>query len=118
MTQKRSRLSLDEYERGVRDRDRAILAQAITLIESRDEADGHLAQHLLTRLLPSTGNARRVGITGVPGVGKSTFVDELGMRLLASGKTVAVLAIDPSSSVTGGSILGDKTRMARLSLEK
>jgi LAO/AO transport system kinase len=117
MTEKRSRLSLENYERGVTGRDRAVLAQAITLIESRDEEDGHLAQELLARLLPKTGAARRVGITGVPGVGKSTFVDELGMRLLAQGKTVAVLAIDPSSSISGGSILGDKTRMARLSLE-
>ena len=117
MTEKRSRLSLENYERGVLGRDRAVLAQAITLIESRDETDNHLAQELLTRLLPKTGAARRVGITGVPGVGKSTFVDELGMRLIAKGKTVAVLAIDPSSSISGGSILGDKTRMARLSLE-
>ena len=117
MTPRRPRLSLDAYEKGVRDCDRAVLAQAITLIESRDAEDGALAQALLTRLLPRTGSARRVGVTGVPGVGKSTFVDELGMRLLASGKTVAVLAIDPSSTVSGGSILGDKTRMARLSLE-
>lgn len=117
MTRRRPRLSLDAYEKGVRDCDRAVLAQAITLIESRDAEDGALAQALLTRLLPSTGSARRVGVTGVPGVGKSTFVDELGMRLLARGKTVAVLAIDPSSTVSGGSILGDKTRMARLSLE-
>jgi LAO/AO transport system kinase len=117
MTEKRSRLSVDNYERGVLGRDRAVLAQAITLIESRDEQDGQLAQELLTRLLPKTGAARRVGITGVPGVGKSTFVDELGMRLIKQGKTVAVLAIDPSSSISGGSILGDKTRMARLSLE-
>ena len=117
MSQRRPRLSADAYERGVRACDRAVLAQAITLIESRDESDTALAQELLTRLLPSTGAARRVGVTGVPGVGKSTFVDELGMRLLAKGKKVAVLAIDPSSTVSGGSILGDKTRMARLSLE-
>jgi len=117
MTQKRPRLSLDEYERGVRARDRAVLAQAITLVESRNDGDAKLAQALLVRLLPATGGARRVGITGVPGVGKSTFVDEFGMRLLARGKKVAVLAIDPSSTISGGSILGDKTRMARLSLE-
>ena len=117
MTRKRPRLSLDEYERGVRVRDRSVLAQAITLVESREAEDGALAQQLLQRLLPSTGGARRVGVTGVPGAGKSTFVDELGMRLLARNKSVAVLAIDPSSSVSGGSILGDKTRMARLSLE-
>ena len=117
MSARRPRLSLDAYEKGVRDCDRSVLAQAITLIESRDAEDGALAQALLTRLLPHTGAARRVGVTGVPGVGKSTFVDELGMRLLAAGKKVAVLAIDPSSTVSGGSILGDKTRMARLSLE-
>ncbi len=113
----RPRLSLTEYERGVRDRDRAVLARAITLIESRNATDATLAQALLTRLLPATGAARRVGVTGVPGVGKSTFVDELGMRLIARGKKVAVLAVDPSSSISGGSILGDKTRMARLALE-
>jgi LAO/AO transport system kinase len=117
MSGKRPRLSLDAYARGVRDGDRAVLAQAITLVESREEQDSALAQTLLTRLLPSTGNARRVGVTGVPGVGKSTFVDAMGMRLLARGLRVAVLAIDPSSTLTGGSILGDKTRMARLSLE-
>ncbi len=113
----RRRLSLDDYESGVRSRNRSSLAQAITLIESRDSSDGVLAQELLTRLMPLTGKARRVGITGVPGAGKSTFIDELGMRLLKRGSRVAVLAIDPSSSVSGGSILGDKTRMARLSLE-
>jgi LAO/AO transport system kinase len=113
----RRRLTLDAYERGVLARDRAILAQAITLIESRHEEDASLAQELLTRLLPATGAARRVGITGVPGVGKSTFVDAMGMFLLGRGHQVAVLAIDPSSTLSGGSILGDKTRMARLSLE-
>jgi LAO/AO transport system kinase len=114
---KRPRLSLEAYEQGVRSGDRAVLAQAITLIESRNADDGKLAQELLTRLLPATGQAKRVGITGVPGVGKSTFVDSLGMKLTGEGKKVAVLAIDPSSSLSGGSILGDKTRMARLSVE-
>ena len=117
MSMKRPRLSIDEYERGVRARDRAVFAQAITLIESRDAADASLAQTLLTRLMPSTGGGRRIGITGVPGVGKSTFIDEMGMRLIAQGKRVAVLAVDPTSSVSGGSILGDKTRMARLAFE-
>jgi LAO/AO transport system kinase len=116
-SKRRPRLSLDAYERGVRARDRAVLAQAITLIESRSEADAALAQELLTHLLPEVGKARRVGITGVPGVGKSTFVDALGMLLVARGHRVAVLAIDPSSSLSGGSILGDKTRMARLSVD-
>ena len=102
----------------MRAHDRAILAQAITLVESRSESDAGLAEDLLGRLLPLTGRARRVGVTGVPGVGKSTFVDALGMFLLGrQGHRVAVLAIDPSSTLSGGSILGDKTRMARLSLE-
>ena len=117
MSARWQRRSLEEYERGVRACDRGVLAQAVTLIESRDAEDSILAQELLARLLPSTGNAHRVGITGVPGVGKSTFIDELGTRLLARGRRVAVLAVDPSSQVSGGSILGDKTRMARLSLE-
>ena len=110
------RLSLDAYEAGVRACDRGVLAQAVTLIESRHPDDAALAQALLARLLPATGHAHRVGITGVPGVGKSTFIDELGMRLIAQGKRVAVLAIDPTSQVSGGSILGDKTRMQRLAL--
>ena len=113
---KRPRLTLEAYQHGVLAADRGVLAQAITLIESRDDEDGVLAQSLLTRLLPLTGKARRVGITGVPGVGKSTFVDTLGMRLLEQGSKVAVLAIDPTSSISGGSILGDKTCMARLSV--
>jgi LAO/AO transport system kinase len=117
MTSLRPRLTLEGYERGVRERDRAVLAQAITLIESRSESDAALAQALLGRLLPATGKARRVGVTGVPGVGKSTLVDALGMFLLGRGHDVAVLAVDPSSTLSGGSILGDKTRMARLSLE-
>jgi LAO/AO transport system kinase len=117
MTTRRPRLPLDAYETGVRACDRAVLAQAITLVESREDSDAALAQTLLTRLLPATGKARRVGVTGVPGVGKSTFVDAMGMQLVARGHKVAVLAIDPSSTLTGGSILGDKTRMARLSVE-
>lgn len=118
MSLRRPRLTLEEYERGIHEQNRAILARAITLIESRDETDAAMAQVLLTRLLPKTGAARRVGITGVPGVGKSTFIDEFGMRLVAQGKRVAVLAIDPTSSISGGSILGDKTRMARLSFAR
>ncbi len=94
-----------------------MLARAITLIESEHPKHEPLAQEVLTRLLPHTGTARRVGISGVPGVGKSTFIDALGMHLVGLGKRVAVLAIDPSSTVSGGSILGDKTRMARLSRE-
>ena len=116
MTARAPRLSLDEYETGVRACDRGVLARAVTLVESRESSDGALAQELLQRLLPATGGARRVGITGVPGVGKSTFIDELGVRLIAAGKKVAVLAIDPTSQLSGGSILGDKTRMQRLAV--
>ncbi|HEY0191610.1 MAG TPA: hypothetical protein VGC42_10860, partial [Kofleriaceae bacterium] len=117
MTRRRPRLALDAYEAGVRACDRGVLAQAVTLIESRNGEDARLAQALLHRLLPATGQARRVGITGTPGVGKSTFIDELGTRLTERGKRVAVLAIDPTSQVSGGSILGDKTRMQRLALD-
>ncbi|MFT3708425.1 MAG: methylmalonyl Co-A mutase-associated GTPase MeaB [Archangium sp.] len=111
------RLTLEAFEAGIRSKDRIVLAQAITLIESVEPHDSALAQELLTRVAPLTGHARRVGITGVPGVGKSTFIDELGTRLTSAGKSVAVLAVDPTSSVSGGSILGDKTRMARLSVD-
>jgi LAO/AO transport system kinase len=117
MSTRAPRLSVDAYERGVLDGDRGVLARAVTLVESRDPSDGALAQQLLHRLLPRTGGAHRIGITGVPGVGKSTFIDELGMRLLGEGKRVAVLAIDPTSQLSGGSILGDKTRMQRLALD-
>jgi LAO/AO transport system kinase len=113
---RRPRPSLDELVRGVRGADRALLAQAITLAESQHADDAALAQSLLATLLPTPASARRVGITGVPGVGKSTFVDELGTQLTTAGHRVAVLAIDPSSALSGGSILGDKTRMSRLSL--
>ena len=94
---------------------RAALARAITLVESRRADHQGQARDLLQALLPDTGNAYRVGITGAPGVGKSTTIDALGMSLIAQGHRVAVLAVDPSSARTGGSILGDKTRMAELS---
>jgi LAO/AO transport system kinase len=96
-----------------------VLARAITLIESRLPADSELAARLLNAILPHTGRSRRVGITGVPGVGKSTFIDVLGMHVTGElGERVAVLSVDPSSPVSGGSILGDKTRMERLSMEE
>lgn len=97
--------------------DRAALARAITLVESRRADHQAAARDLVQRLLPRTGGAVRVGITGVPGVGKSTTIDTLGANLTAAGHRVAVLAVDPSSTRTGGSILGDKTRMARLSAD-
>jgi len=96
---------------------RGVLARAITLVESQRIDDQALAQEVLNRLLPNTGRAVRVGITGVPGVGKSTFIEAFGMYLLELGHRVAVLAIDPSSALSGGSIMGDKTRMTRLSMD-
>jgi LAO/AO transport system kinase len=98
--------------------DRAALARAITLVESKKPEHRARAQELLRKLLPATGKAVRVGISGVPGVGKSTAIDALGSLLTADGHRVAVLAVDPSSKRTGGSILGDKTRMARLAMDE
>jgi len=99
----------------VRDGNRRAVAKAITLVESTRADHQRRAQGLLEHLLPHTGRAARVGITGVPGVGKSTFIEAFGLYLIEQGKRVAVLAVDPSSARSGGSILGDKTRMARLS---
>jgi len=115
---RRRELTLDEYERGVAAGDRTVLARAITLVESVRPDHQETAQELLVRLLPRTGGARRVGITGVPGAGKSTFIESLGLRLAGAGHRVAVLAVDPSSAVSGGSILGDKTRMAGLAVHE
>jgi LAO/AO transport system kinase len=109
--------AIDTLATRLRSGERAALARAITLIESRRADHQVAAQTLLQQLLPHTGQAYRVGITGSPGVGKSTSIDTLGMYLIGQGHKVAVLAVDPSSARTGGSILGDKTRMARLSAE-
>ncbi len=106
---------LDELERGVLAGNRTRLAQAITLAESRREEDARAAAELLHRLAPHTGRSLRLGISGPPGAGKSTFIDQLGQRLVRAGHRLAVLAVDPSSRVSGGSILGDKTRMGGLS---
>ncbi len=95
-----------------------ILSQAITLVESRLDSDQELAEQVLAGCMARTGNSYRLGITGVPGVGKSTFINAFGMHLLEQGAKLAVLAVDPSSQRTHGSILGDKTRMADLSLDK
>jgi LAO/AO transport system kinase len=104
---------------GILSGDAVVLARAITVIESDLAADSDLAAHLLDAILPHTGKAKRIGITGVPGVGKSTFIDTLGMYLVHDrGESVAVLSVDPSSPISGGSILGDKTRMERLAVEK
>jgi LAO/AO transport system kinase len=113
------RLPFQNYVDGVLNADRMVLARAITLVESSLPADSDLAAQLLDTLLPNTGRALRVGITGVPGVGKSTFIDTLGMHLIRErGESVAVLSVDPSSPISGGSILGDKTRMERLAVEE
>ena len=101
---------------GVLQRERRALAKAITLLESTRDDHRARADALLNALLPHTGKAMRLGISGVPGVGKSTFIETLGLALIARGHRVAVLTIDPSSSISGGSILGDKTRMERLSV--
>ena len=113
----RKRLSAEELVQGVSAGDRKILSQAITLIESNAPKDFDKAQRVLQALLPHTGKALRIGISGVPGAGKSTFIEAFGQMLCRQGYKVAVLAVDPTSSITGGSILGDKTRMQMLSRE-
>lgn len=114
----RGRLSVEAYAEGVLAGERAVLARAITLVESQRADDQALAQALIARLLPRTGGAHRVGITGSPGVGKSTLIEALGLHLTRGlGRRVAVLAVDPSSVRSGGSILGDKTRMQELARE-
>lgn len=116
MAQKRPSIDVAGLAAAVREDDRSQVARAITLVESSARRHRASAQALLMELLPDSGNALRVGITGVPGVGKSTFIESLGMKLIEEGHKVAVLAVDPSSTRTRGSILGDKTRMANLSV--
>ena len=115
---KRPKLTADDYVQGVLAGDRMLLSRAITLVESNAPKHMELAQEVLQKLLPYTGNSIRVGITGVPGAGKSTLIEALGSNLCQAGHKVAVLAVDPSSSITKGSILGDKTRMENLAKEK
>ncbi len=111
----RKRLSVVEYTKGILSGDRVVLSRAITVIESKLDSDKVLARQILREILPFSGNSIRIGITGVPGVGKSTFIETFGKHLTSLGKRVAVLTIDPSSKRSGGSILGDKTRMETLS---
>ncbi len=110
-------MTVDELAAGVVANSRPVVAKAITLVESSRPTDRERAKRLLTALAPHTGRSVRVGISGVPGAGKSTFIDAMGRRLVAAGHKVAVLAVDPSSSRTGGSILGDRTRMGELAAE-
>ena len=110
-----SPLSAEEYARGVRAGDATVLARAITLVESTALQHAAVAAELMKTLLPHRDHSVRIGITGVPGVGKSTFIEAFGLYLCETGHRVAVLAVDPTSAISGGSILGDKTRMEKLS---
>ncbi len=110
----KKRLSLDQYLNGIKNGDKIILSQAITLAESALASDRKMADELIVHLLSGTGNSIRIGITGIPGVGKSTFIETLGKHITSEGFKLAVLAVDPTSTKTKGSILGDKTRMESL----
>ena len=111
-------LNIKEFTEGILAKDISVLSRAITLAESSKEEHQQMASQIIESILPHTGNSVRVGITGVPGVGKSTFIEAFGQLLAEKGHTVAVLAVDPSSTVSKGSILGDKTRMEKLSARK
>lgn len=113
-----SKFTVHDYREGLLQGNVAMLSRAITLTESTRQEDKEMAAELVDSILPYSGKSVRIGITGVPGVGKSTFIEAFGMHLLQEGKKLAVLAIDPSSSISKGSILGDKTRMEQLSVQK
>lgn len=115
---KRRNLELNDYIEGIRSGDRLVLSKAITLVESNKEEHHELAQQIIESILPFTGDSIRIGITGVPGVGKSTFIECFGEHIITQGNKLAVLAIDPTSQRTHGSILGDKTRMENLSKDQ
>ena len=115
---KRSLYSVEEYTKGILEGNITMLSQAVTLVESSNPAHQEIAQAIIEKCLPYSGKSIRVGITGVPGAGKSTSIDSFGMHLVEKGHKLAVLAIDPSSELSKGSILGDKTRMEKLSVEK
>ncbi|QGY45170.1 methylmalonyl Co-A mutase-associated GTPase MeaB [Maribellus comscasis] len=118
LTKKRKLLSVDEYVNGILKGDITLLSRAVTLVESSKPEHQKIAQQIIEKCLPHSGNSLRIGITGVPGVGKSTFIEALGKYLTGQGNKLAVLAIDPSSERSKGSILGDKTRMEDLSGDK
>ncbi|MGD1891226.1 MAG: nucleoside-triphosphatase, partial [Cyclobacteriaceae bacterium] len=113
---RRRKLTIEQYINEIKSGNRFALSQAITLAESRLFEDQSIAKEIIGKLLATTGNSIRIGITGVPGVGKSTFIDQFGILLIKSGFKVAGLSVDPSSQQSKGSILGDKTRMNQLSL--
>ena len=112
-----SRLQVEQYKKGILAGDRIVLAKAITLMESTLPSDQRLAGEVLDAIVTHAGNSLRIGITGAPGVGKSTFIESFGKTLIETGNKVAVLTIDPTSQITRGSILGDKTRMQGLAME-
>lgn len=114
----RTSLTLDDYVNGITQGDLAVLSRAITLVESKREDHQKLAKDLIHKIIDKTGKAKRIGISGTPGVGKSTFIESFGKYLTSQGLKIAVLAIDPTSQITGGSILGDKTRMSKLASDK
>jgi LAO/AO transport system kinase len=116
-SKRKKNLSVDEYVRGILSQNRTILSQAITLIESSLQKHQEIARQIIEMCLPYTGKSVRIGVTGVPGVGKSSFIEILGMGVVSKGHKLAVLAIDPSSGRSGGSIMGDKTRMEQLSVQ-
>jgi LAO/AO transport system kinase len=113
----RKKLDLNDYIEGLKNKDRTILARAITLVESTNTEHQKISQKLLKAVLPLTGKSKRIGISGTPGVGKSTFIEAFGKLLTGQDLSVAVLAVDPTSQVSGGSILGDKTRMNELAID-
>ena len=112
---KKDNFSVEDYVKGIILGDRNMLSRAITLLESNKNTDSEKADEIIKKCLPYSGKSRRIGITGVPGVGKSTFIDYFGFKLIENKHKIAILAIDPSSSRSGGSILGDKTRMETIS---
>lgn len=118
MSQRKNRLTPNQYVEGILQKDRVVLSRAITLVESSLREDQLLAEEVLNKVLPYTANSLRIGITGVPGVGKSTFIEAFGQHILGQGHQLAVLTIDPSSQTSKGSILGDKTRMSALASDK
>ena len=115
---KKKKLPAADYFKGIREQNMVLLSQAITILESTLPEDQELAQQIIDLCLPHSGKSIRIGITGIPGVGKSTFIEEFGSHLIEQGKKLAVLAIDPSSNRSGGSIMGDKTRMEKLSVNR